>query len=837
MVKTLLFIFITALVLCSLNISAQNIFLGTVKDAITNKPLRRVILRMPDIQRAVVTDSLGNYNFSNLPKGSYLLEVSLEGYASVVETIVIHGRLQKYFQLQPSVRLLKEVVVTGTVNASEKQSTPYAMSVLNHTDLLQSSSTNVIDAVAKTPGVSAITNGQSISKPVIRGLGFNRVLTIIDGVPQVDQAWFDEFGIEADPDAVNRFEILKGPASLSYGSDAIAGVLNLLPEQPLPEGQVKGDVLFNYQTNNGLYNSMLHMAGTNNGISWGARVDNIMAHAYRNPKDGYVLNSQFSNFNGDGTLGIHRKWGYSQVHLSYFDMKTGIVDGTRDSLSGQLERPVAYPQVNGGAPFYVLPTNQEKTSYTPFLINQHIRHTKVVLDNSVAIGDGRVKGIFSFQKNQRQENNDPTMPDVSDIYYSSNAATYDLKYISPQLRGFNFSAGTNGVYQNSKSLGTLLLIPDYNFFQIGVFAIASQKINKLNISGGLRYDTRSFNGSDHWVDSTNQAPVAPNAPNSIHEFQGFKSRFNGLSFSAGATYDFTSNFYIKTNIARGWRAPNVAEATANGVHDGTVVYEIGDMTLHPETSLQEDLGIGARLKDIDFELSLFNNRIYNFIYSRGLKSLSGADSINNSLNAAGLGEAPVYKYTQGGARLYGGEAVLNIHPRAIPNVELNTSLSMVYGGLLNSPDSTKYLPFVPPTRITADLKYRFVSGTKTLRNIYLRTGVLSSFDQQHIYRQYAIYNGLNTALTPYEYAASKAATKGYTLFNIGAGGDIYSKGRKICEIYVLCNNLFNTAYIDYMSRFKYFPVNYTTGRVGVFNMGRNVSFKIVIPLDFSSGKG
>ena len=263
---------------------------------------------------------------------------------------------------------------------------------------MQNSSTNVIDAITKVPGVSAITDGQSISKPVIRGLGYNRVLTINDGVEQVDQAWFDEFGIEADPDAVNRYEILKGPASLAYGSDAIAGVVNLIAEQPLPEGQTKGDILFNYQTNNGLINTMAHIAGTKNGISWSARVDNIMAHAYQDKYDGYVLNSQFSNFNADATIGLHKKWGYTQLHSSYFDMHTGIVDGTRDSATGIMERQVAYPDLNGGAPSYEIPTEQEQKSYTQFTIKQRIRHTKLVWDNSVAIGDGKNYRDFFLAK-------------------------------------------------------------------------------------------------------------------------------------------------------------------------------------------------------------------------------------------------------------------------------------------------------------------------------------------------------------------------------------------------------------------------------------------------------
>jgi len=816
------------------SIQAQTAVSGKITDAISGSPLVGATVYIPDLKLGAVSGRDGIYLIKDLPSGAYVLSISMIGYARQVQEVVVKGLINMNYSLRPSSTTLKDVIVTGVPAATDKQNTPYAISTVSYSQLLENTSTNVIDAIAKEPGVSAMTDGQSISKPVIRGLGYNRVLTINDGVEQVDQAWFDEFGIEADPDAVHKYEILKGPASLAYGSDAIAGVVNLIPADPLPEGQTKGDILVNYQTNNGLINTMGHIAGTKDGISWSARIDNTMAHSYQDPYDGYALNTQFSNFNTDGTVGLHRRWGYTQLHVSYFDMATGIVDGTRDSATGIMERQVAYPGLNGGAATYVIPTHQEQTSYTPFVINQRIRHAKVVLDNSFAVGTGHINAIFSLQKNQRQETNDPTIPNTPDIYYYSRGVTYDVRYVSPQFGGFNMSAGANGVYQSSQSLGTLLLIPNYNFFEIGGFAIANQKIGKLNLSGGIRYDTRTFNGLDHWVDSITQAPAAAGAPDAFHEFQGFTSRFNGMSFSFGGTYAFTKSIYAKANIARGWRAPNVAECAANGVHDGTVVYEIGDPTLKPETSLEEDMALGINSKDIDLELDLFNNSIHDFIYAQGLQSVFGGDSINNSLNAAGLGAAPVYKYTQTKAQLYGGEFVLNVHPADLPWVQLNSTLSVVAGGLLGVSDSTKYLPFVPPTRITADIKFPIKKVGLSIRNAYLKAGVLDCFQQKDIYEQYAIYNGLNTALTPFEYKASTTATRGYVLFSAGAGGDIVSKGRTTCSIYIICSNLFNTPYMDYMSRFKYYPVNYTTDRVGVFNMGRNFSFKVIVPLDFSN---
>jgi iron complex outermembrane receptor protein len=832
--------FIIGCLLTSISVFSQNILSGKVTDGKDSNALAGAVIYIPDLKVAAITDAEGMYSIKNLPKGTFLVQAKLLGYASKTGRVDIEDAVTMNVKLMPSNRDIEEVVVTGNSRATAAGQTPQTTTEVSKEYLAENSATNVIDAIAKTPGVSAMTDGQSISKPVIRGLGYNRVLTLNDGVVQVGQTWFDEFGIEADPDAVDRVEILKGPASLAYGSDAIAGVVNLIPEKPLPEGQTKGEVMTNYQTNNGLINQMFHVAGTKNGISWSGRVDNIMAHAYQNPVDGYVLNSQFSNFNADATIGVHRKWGYTQLHGSYFDMSTGIVDGTRDSASGVMEKSVSYPGLNGGGATYVIPSHQEQTSYTPFVINQRIRHTKVVWDNSLAVGKGRINAIFSYQLNQRQETNDPTMVNTPDIYYYSNGVTYDLRYVSPQMGGFNYSVGGNGLYQSSQSLGTLMLIPNYNLFQVGGFAIANEKIGNLSITGGIRYDTRTFTGVDHWVDS-NQVPVSANTANGIHEFNGFTTKFNGMSGSLGAVYNFKHNIYVKGNVARGYRAPNVSECAANGIHDGTIVWELGDANLKPEFSLEEDLSIGMNGKDISFEVDAFNNSITDFIYAAGLNSkILGPggklqDSTNNTFPAVSIGPAPVYKYTQGNAQLYGGEAMLSIHPRVTPWVELYSTLSVVQGGLKNVADSVKVLPFVPPTRVTVDLKFKLRKTGKSLKNAYLKAGMLDCFQQNNIYEQYATYNGYSQTGTPFEYAASKKATAGYVLFNAGLGGDIVnSTGKTVVKLYFVCNNILNTAYMDYMSRFKYYPVNYATGRVGVFNMGRNFSIKVIIPLNFKS---
>jgi len=837
MIKNHLNKIITFIILfLSLKSFAQNELSGKILDKKTHAAIIDAEIYIQDLKIGTVSSSEGAYSLKNLPEGTYLVAVRSLGYETIAKSVKIKGTTNADFELADNVYEEQEIVVTGTASALSANDNPQPIAIVTDQYLNENSATNIVDAIAKTPGVAGMTGGQSISKPFIRGLGYNRVVTMVDGVVQQDQAWFDEFGIEADADAVERVEILKGPGSLAYGSDAIAGVINFLPERTLPDGQIKGEILNNYQTNNGLINNMLHVAGTNNGISWSGRIDNTMAHAYQNPYDGYVLNSQFSNFNTDGTIGLHRKWGYTQIHASYFDMQTGIVDGTRDS-AGHMLRQVVYDSLYAGAPTYVLPTYQELTSYTPFCINQRIRHSKVVWDNSIAAGSGRIAATFSWQRNQRQETNDPTQPNTPDIYYYSNAYTYDLRYISGQTGGFSYSVGANGSMQQSQSLGVLMLIPNYNIVQGGAFFIANQKISdKLNLSGGLRYDVRTFQGVDHWVDSTNQQPVSgATAPNAYHEFTGFTSNFSGASGSLGAAYKLNNQFYIKANIARGYRAPNVAECAANGVHDGTVVWEIGDNKLKAESSLEEDFTFGMNGKNVGFEINLFNNSIENFIYAKGLLSTAtatyGQDSINNTLTIAGLGNAPVYLYTQTAAQLYGAEAAIDIHPNTAPWIDLYATFSYVDGGLKNVPDSVKYIPFVPPLRTTLDVKFTTKHIGSAIRNGYFKIGMLSCASQTHVYLGEAAATGLNTAQTPYEYAASQSATAGYTLFNAGIGGDLQSKGRTYAKVYICGTNIFNTGYMDYMSRFKYLPVNYTTNRVGVFNMGQNISVKVIIPLD------
>ena len=231
---------------------------------------------------------------------------------------------------------LNELMVTGVTGDTKLKHVTAPVSIVSPQVLRATASTNVIDAISHQPGVSQLTTGGSISKPIIRGLGYNRVVVMSDGVRQEGQQWGDEHGVEVDGNSVNSVEILKGPASLMYGSDAMAGVVILHQQPTLAEGEMKANVTSEYQTNNGLFAYHLQMAGNQKGFVWDASFSDKMAHAYKNKYDGYVPGSQFRERAGRLMLGVNKGWGHSRLTWAIYHLTPSIIEGERDPKTGEL---------------------------------------------------------------------------------------------------------------------------------------------------------------------------------------------------------------------------------------------------------------------------------------------------------------------------------------------------------------------------------------------------------------------------------------------------------------------------------------------------------------------
>ncbi|MEO5645618.1 MAG: TonB-dependent receptor, partial [Bacteroidia bacterium] len=732
----------------------------------------------------------------------------LLGFATITQKITLTENAVLDFQLEPSITENVGVVITGQSSSSDPKHTPAPITVVTNTQLQQNSATNIIDAVAKLPGISQLGTGPGISKPVIRGLGYNRVVVVHDGIRQEGQQWGDEHGIEIDDNSVNRIEILKGPASLSYGSDAMAGVINLMSAPTLPSGTIKGTVFSNYQSNNGMIANSVNCAGNLNGIIWDARYSNKMAHDYKNRYDGGVFDSRYKEENFSGLIGINKAWGYSHLSFSSYHMLAGIVEGARDSLTGRFVKEI---RVNDtvAAPGYA--NDKDFISYQMATPHQDIRHYKATWNNCFIINSTLLKTTLAFQQNQRKEFGDVLNPEQFGLYFLLNTINYDVRFIFQEKNHSQISTGINGMQQHSQNKGEEFLVPEYNLFDIGGFVIAKKSWKKLDLSGGIRYDIRMQKSQNLFLDSNGIKTENADA-GTFSRFTAFNSTFQGISGSIGFAYQHSEKIYSKLNLSRGYRAPNIAELGANGEHEGTLRYEIGNENLKAETSTQIDLALGFDYDHLSGEIDAFGNDIQHFIFLEKLNSTNGSDSLSGGL--------PVFKFVSGHAQLIGGEATFDFHPHPFDFLHFENTFGFVLAHQLNASDSTKYLPYTPAPVLRSELRANMNKQWKFFRNGYIK------IEAENYFMQNRIYAALGT----------ETETPGYFLLNIGAGTELIRKGIMVCSLNLAVNNLADIGYQNHLSRLKYSDPNYVTGRNGVYNMGRNISIKLTIPLYIKKSK-
>ena len=678
---------------------------------------------------------------------------------------------------------LNEVTVTGVTGDTKLKHATAPVSIVSPQVLRATASTNIIDAIAHQPGVSQLTTGGSISKPIIRGLGYNRVVVMSEGVRQEGQQWGDEHGVEVDGSSVNSVEILKGPASLMYGSDAMAGVVILHSKPTLAEGDMRANVSSEYQTNNGLFNYNLSVAGNQHGFVWDARFSDKMAHAYKNKYDGYVPGSQFRERAGRLMLGVDKTWGHSRLTWTAYHLTPGIVEGERNPETGELE----------------CSTNNVKT-YGKSLPFQQVKHYKLVWDNSLSLSSGYLKAIIGYQQNRRQEFEESA--DEYELFFKLHTLTYDLRYLTHEWDGWKFSTGIGGMYQKSGNEGEEYLIPDYRLFDFGIYATTTKAIgDSWTLNGGVRYDHRRLHGDELIEDGDMR-------------FTDFSRHFNGLTGSIGAVCNINKHFNVRLNLARGFRTPNMSELSSNGVHEGSIRYELGNQQLKAEYSLQADLGLDFTSRYVSAQVALFANRIDNYIFTHRL---------NQEIEEGYL----TYAYTQGDARLLGFEAGVDFHP--VHSIHFSNSFSYVDARLMHASADTKYLPFTPAPHWASELKWELFHHSHTTVNHHHTTDAA----HRSLFNNLYVAAGLDCYLKQtHIYSADDTETKtpGYALLSLSAGSDIQVKGRKVAELYITADNLLDKAYQNHLSRLKYADVNAATGRRGIFNMGRNITFKIVVPL-------
>lgn len=791
----------------SIYIRAQSLS-GTVTDAKTHQPIIGASVYLPQLGLGSVTNQKGDYDIKYLPKGTYYLEVKVPGYRTISNPVTLKGNQILDFKMTVSIIPLKEAVITSLGFATNQQRVTMPVTVVSHRMLLTRNSNTIVGSLASFPGINETTEGPGTAKPQINGLGFNRVLVLMDGEPQEDFQWGDDHGLLIDPYAVHDAEIIRGPASLQYGASAEAGVISFKSAPFAPSGTVQGGVLGEYQVNDGFIGNSAVVGGSHHGFMWDLRVSNEQSHDYSNPKDGYVWGTAWRQDNERIRLGLSRPWGFSHLTFSRLSRRIQVPDGNRDSTG----RFLFDTPLNGK----LYPTRSNFIAYNPTIAgDKKLEHIEAWWQNSINVGNGRLELDAGYSESIHHDIDTGTVGEGNMIVHD---IPYSFKYhIENSKDGLKLVTGINGMYEFENNfpeppapyIGDFE-IPNYTNFQAGGFAILEKDFKKLTISGGLRYDVIKFKGKEMYLLSAgtpDQTVVPKGTPGAETQFVPFDNTYTGPSGSIGISYNFPHHTYIKLNLSKSFRAPAINELTSNGLNIGSNAIQLGNQHLRAEQGYQTDLIVGNNGEDISFEADGFYNRIHDFIFANRTGSFSEG--------------YPVYEYASNNvAVLTGVSGYFKIHPEVAQWFEIDNGLTYIYSYLPDHSDSTNHIPWTPAPHLTTEIKFNLPDRQHSiLRNTYIEIGQAKYWAQHHIYS--ALYTEL--------------PSQPYTLYNLGAGTDFVNPhtGNAICSVFLSCNNLTNIAYVDHLNLAQYFLSYYgntetvTRRNQGIFNMGRNIGIKVL----------
>jgi iron complex outermembrane receptor protein len=799
---------------CAFHLQAQHFIEGIARDSDTRQSLPHCVITVINTAKGTITDDYGKFEME-VNTGDQLV-FSYVGYRN--DTLQIEKEKTEYeILLKPIPAVLDEVVVTAVARTGLIKENPISISNVTPKMIERSNENNIIDVLAKnTPGLNALKTGPNISKPFIRGMGFNRVLTLYDGVRQEGQQWGGEHGLEIDNYNIERAEVIKGPASLVYGSDALAGVVSLLPFVPKEnDGLIRGRWLSEYQSNNGLIGNGFRLSSGSTHWLWVARGSYRIAKNYSNDVDGRIFNTGFQEKNISALLGYKSSGGYSHFNLSLYDNLQGIPDGSRDSLTRKFTKQI-FEGVSDDIKNRPIVSNSELNSYGLNPLHQRIQHYRAYVNNHYEIGKGDVSVLVALTQNIRREFNHPTAPEQAGTYLRLNTINYSVRYNAPEFAHMETSVGFNGMFQNNKNKdATNFPVPNYDLSDFGAFGVAKWKKEKWTVIGGARVDVRNIRTFDFYsrTDATGFDRQVPDTDTTgtKQQFTAINQSFHGISLSIGTTYQLNQIINLKFNFSRGYRAPSISEIAANGLDAGAHILYIGNPNFVSEFSWQEDFGLFVNFSEVSASVSLFNKNIENFIYLNQVTDAQGkplADAQGNK----------TFQYQQAAAQLYGLEGTFSWKPKDIAGFSFSNQVALCYGFnrnplFENKRQQGEYLPFIPPARWVSNITQEFELKSKWFSSVNVSAEMDLNANQN---RFLELFN-------------TETATPGYALLNISAGATIHQSPKTNWQFQLQMNNALDVVYQSNMSRLKYFEYYQQTpnGRSGIYSMGRNFCAKII----------
>ncbi len=744
-------------------------------------------LYIRELAKGAVTDTTGRFRLDGLCPGTYTFEYQYIGYTTLVRTvrIPVSDTTAASVTLLPESKTLNEVTVTE--HRSEAQQLLQTQSSLSGAALDQTRGQSLGESLKAMTGLYSIQTGPSISKPVIHGLYSNRILILNNGIRQEDQQWGTEHAPQVDQFLASRLTVIKGAASIRYGSDAIGGVILVEPKAMPEQPGLGGELNLVGATNGrlGVASGMLEGAFNKKltGLSWRLQ-GTIKRSGYVRTPHYFLENTSYheTNFSGDVHYD-HGPWG-AEVFYSQFDSKIGLFTGA---------------QVGSLADLYAALSRQEPLSQPGFssALNrpyQDVQHDLLKVRAYWRTNrGGTLTATFARQQNTRREYDYVSFSGSlnPELYLRLITHTADLVWEHSSVKNnqggiWSGSAGFNGITQGNVRQ-YLFLIPNFRNYGAGLFAIERYAVNRWTLEAGLRYDYR-------WLRAYFLNEATKQTYSTTHDWQNV----NG---SLGAAYQLRPDLTLTANLSTAWRAPNVADLYSDGLHQSAVAYERGNPNLQPEQAYNGNLVLAYAGKRLSGEVGLYNNLIHNYIYLKP----------DSTPIIRQRGAFPAYSYTQVQARFRGIDASLTY--KLTDQLSLTTRNSLLFA--YNQTDHD-YLVFIPPNRSDNSLRYDWA-----------RWGRLSDL--------YVSASGLYVARQNRAPAVTRQEENGMVIFTgdfappppayflLGAELGFMAKvGNQSMRVILSGSNLANVAYRDYLNRFRYFADE----------PGRTISLKIHLPFSF-----
>ena len=757
-----------------LSLFADSHIHGVVRDSATRAPLHGAMVKVIGERKGAITDRYGAFHVHDVRSDSVHIDVSYVGYTTAHIMVPSGPDVRIDVALAQNTTAGSEIVVTDSRIAHSALPTQRAV-VLSSAEVDEHRGQTFADALTEVSGVTLLQTGPSLKKPMINGMTGTRLVLRNNNVVQEGQQWGIEHAPEIDAFSPYRITVVKGPASVMYGPNAIGGVIDLESRPIRQDEGIHGEATLNLFSNGrqgagGLFLESASIGGT----SLGLRLQGSARKGGDASAPNYAINNTgVEELNGSLMMQLGDERLGATAIGSLFTTTLGIFQGAHIGNGADLLRAIERGH----------PSNPQPFSYDITNPRQEISHAMVSVKGHAQLNnESRFVLTFGHQINDRNEfdghnsrivgrGNDPearAADSVARLRASINTPAMNLYLMTSTLDGtyeheltdrIRGSAGFTSMWQYNEQSGKVNLIPDYRLWGLGAFLFESMSYNDFTFSGGIRFDVR---------DLASAVVIRPS-----NNVQLQTRSWANLTGSLGTMWQVSDKITANMNLATAWRPPQVNELYSNDVHHGSAYYEVGDSTLLSERTLGGDASISYNETGIEIEVSGFFHAIDNYI-------MAVPDAANPTVTVRGT--FPTYRFTQMNARLAGGD----INSTIVVNDRLNLygSAALVRGVNV---DSAEPLLFVPADRARIGF-HLHADDIWEVHDAYVDVSALA------VRRQDRVVPGRDYAEPP----------SGYFLVDLSIGGIITLSDVVLGRLTLSCTNLFNVAYRDYLSQYRYF---------------------------------